>query len=62
MTYITGDLASEYADARIEAESGTLNKRLVDDAQRPFEEVKGLLGKSKTEEYSARELVEFMER
>ena len=34
----------------------------MDDAQRPFEEVKGLLGKLKTEEYSARELVEFMGR
>ena len=54
---MTGDLANEYADARIQAESGTLSKRLGDDAQRPFGEVKG---KSKAEEYSARELVEFM--
>ena len=57
-----GDLANEYADARVEAESGDLNKRSPDHhAQRPFEDVEGLLlGKSKAEEYSARELVGFM--
>lgn len=50
-----GNLAKEYADARVADKSGTMSKRLVDDA---FEEVKGLLGKS----YSAEELLEFLER
>ena len=59
---VKGDLANEYADARIQAESGSLSKRLGDDEQRPFEGVKGLLGKLKMEEYSARELVVFMKR
>ena len=54
-----GNLANEYAEARIEEKSGTMSKRLIDDA---FEEVKGLLGKSRVEEYSAEELVEFLER
>ena len=56
-----GELANEYADARVEDESGTIGKRVVEDARRPFVEVKGgLLRKSRVEEYSAGELVGFM--
>ena len=56
-----GELANEYADARVQDESGMMAKRLVEDARRPFEEVKGgLRRKSKVEEYSAWELVGVM--
>lgn len=46
----------------MEAESSGLSKRWLDDAQRPFEDVKGLFEKVKAEEYSAGELVGFLNR
>ena len=55
----SGALANEYADARIEEKSSTMSKRFVDDG---LEEMKGLLGKSRVEEYSAGELVELLGR
>ena len=62
------DLANEYATARVELESkdsNVHNKRFLDDAQRPFEEVlqRQLFDKrsdANVEDISARELLEFM--
>lgn len=54
-----GDLAKDYSEARVEAESKH-TKRFLDDAQKPFEVMKKQLAKPKAEIHSARELLEYM--
>ena len=54
-----GNLARDYADARIEAESKH-SKRFWDDAHRPFEDVTRQLAESRRELISAQELLEYM--
>ena len=54
-----GNLATDYANARVEAQSRH-TKRFLDDAQKPFEVVKKQLAKPKAELNSAQELLEYM--
>ena len=53
---IKGDLAMEYADARVEAESALIKRG----AQKPFEAMKRELASPMAEFNSARELLEYM--
>ena len=58
----TGDLAQEYADARVETEQSEHTKRFMHDAQQPFEDAKRQLAQRATERDSAKELLEYMKR
>lgn len=50
----TGDLAQEYADARVETEESEHTKRFLHDAQQPFEDAKRQLAQPGTERHSAK--------
>ncbi|KAF6223313.1 hypothetical protein HO133_000155 [Letharia lupina] len=56
---IKGDLAKDYSDARVEAESRH-TKRFFGDAQNPFEATKRLLAKPTAELSSAQDLLEYI--
>ncbi|KAL9064042.1 MAG: hypothetical protein Q9161_009125 [Pseudevernia consocians] len=59
VVYMHGNLAKDYANARVEAQS-IHTKRFLDDAQKPFEVMKKHLAKPKAELNSAQELLEYM--
>lgn len=56
-----GDLAKNYADARVEAESKH-SKRFLEDTQKSFEAVKRQLAQPAVELKSAQQLLEDMKR
>lgn len=56
---IKGDLAKDYSDARMEAESRH-TKRFFGDAQNPFEATKRLFAKPTAELSSAQDLLEYI--